>query len=75
VSAPASTVPRFSDARRTVRWLGAIVLPLIVGTIVVTLVVRRPEPALAVGLVGASLIAAVVFLGVLWGRPPRVEPV
>jgi hypothetical protein len=66
------SVPRFSDARVTIRWALAVVLPLIVAIVFVAFLVPRPEPALAVGLLGAAALVAATIFGILGVRIPRV---
>jgi hypothetical protein len=65
--------PRFSDARLTMRWVVGLVLPLFTLTLLAALLLPRPEPALAVGGLGAGSIVVVATVGVLFGRPPRVR--
>jgi hypothetical protein len=67
-----SSVPRFSDARVTVRWGLGIVLPILVAVVLVALLLPRPEPALAVGIFAAALLAGVTIFGLFRLRIPRV---
>jgi hypothetical protein len=66
------SVPRFSDARVTVRWGLRIVLPIPVAVVVVGLLLPRPEPALAAGIFGAALLVGVTIFGLFRLRIPRV---
>ncbi len=64
-------VPRYSDVGVTLRWL-AVALPVLGASVLLALVVSRPETALLVGLTGAAASAGVLFSGLWFARVRRV---
>jgi hypothetical protein len=68
VNVVAPAVPRFSDARLTIRWLTIGVVPLVVALVVVALLLPRPEPALLVGVAGAGLLLGVALASICFSR-------
>lgn len=65
---------RFSDTRVLVRWGARVILPIGGLTVVLALLLPRPEPALAAGLGGSAAIVVVSMVSILRLRLPRVLP-
>jgi len=64
-------LPRFSDARVTLRWL-AFLAPVVVVSSAIVWFLPRPEPALAASLGGAAALLGAAGLG-LWYAEPELR--
>ncbi|MGA8542856.1 MAG: hypothetical protein WB947_04865 [Thermoplasmata archaeon] len=66
-------VPRFSDARVTIRWIGAFIIPFVIVVLLVVALLPKPEPALAVALVSSAIFVAVAIFAIYRLRLPPTD--